>query len=320
MDALCAARRAVALERAGLAALEAWLGEAGDHPFRETVERVLALDGRLVVSGIGKSGHVGRKIAATLASTGTPAMFVHATEASHGDLGMISRSDAVLALSKSGETAELSDLVHYTRRFGILLIAMTCRADSALARAADIRLVLPDAAEAAAGTNAPTTSTTMMIALGDALAVALIERRGFDAEAFGIFHPGGRLGAQLRTVADLMHTGDEVPLVADHTMMRDALLVMTAKRFGCAGVVDTDGRMIGLVTDGDLRRHMGPELLARTAGEVMTRNPLTVAPTTLAAEALRLMNERGVTQLFALDDKRPAGIIHVHDCLRAGVV
>ena len=260
-----------------------------------------------------------RKIAATLASTGSPAMFVHAAEASHGDLGMIGKGDVILALSKSGEARELSDMLAYGARFGIPIIAITANADSQLGRSADIPLLLPDSAEATAEVNAPTTSTTQQMALGDALAVALLERRGFTAADFRIFHPGGKLGAMLRTVADLMHKDGELPLVPSTKTMAQALLVMTEKRFGCVGVTSPDGRLAGLITDGDLRRHMDG-LMTHSAGEVMTANPLTIAPGALAAEALKLMNDRRITVLFVVEAKRPVGILHIHDLLRAGVI
>jgi len=314
-DAAAVARRVLKTEAEALAELGASLN--GD--FSRAVETVHALKGQLVCTGVGKSGHVARKISATLASTGTPSVFVHATEASHGDLGMIRSEDAVLALSKSGETKELADVVAYTRRFGIPLIAITAVAESALGRAADVLLLLPNAPEAAEGVDAPTTSTTLQMALGDALAVALVERRGFTATDFRVFHPGGKLGALLRTVGDLMHTGGEAPLVEPEAPMQQALLVMTEKRFGCVGVVE-DGRLAGLITDGDLRRHM-EGLMTHTAGEVMTRDPLTVSPHTLAGEALKLMNDRSVTVLFVVDEThKPVGILHVHDLLRAGVI
>lgn len=300
------------------AALERMAGELGE-PFVKAVETLYALKGRVVCTGVGKSGHVARKIAATLASTGAPAIFVHATEASHGDLGMIGSEDAVLALSKSGETRELADVVAYAKRFGAPLIGMTVRADSALGRQSDILLLLPDAPEAASGVDAPTTSTTLQIALGDALAVALLERRGFTAQDFRIFHPGGKLGAMLRTVADLMHGADELPLAPAGTPMAQALLVMSEKRFGCVGVVDEGGRLQGMITDGDLRRHMDG-LLERTAGEVMTPAPKAVTPDTLAAEALKLMNDSRITVLFVVNEGRPVGVVHVHDLLRAGVI
>ena len=290
-----------------------------DGGFSEAVEILHKVRGRVVLTGVGKSGHVGRKIAATLASTGTPSFFVHATEASHGDLGMVGPEDAVLAVSKSGETRELADVLAYCKRFGIPLLAMTARADSALGRAADVLLLLPDAPEAADGVDAPTTSTTLQIALGDALAVALLERRGFTALDFRVFHPGGKLGAALRTAGDLMHGRKELPLVTPETPMSQALLVMTEKRFGCVGVVGAGGRLEGLITDGDLRRHMDG-LFDRTAGEVMTRGPKSITPATLAGEALKLMNDSRITVLFVVQDGAPVGILHVHDVLRAGVI
>ena len=306
-------------EAVGLRALAASL----DRAFDQAIERLVACTGRVVVSGMGKSGLVGRKIAATLASTGTPAMFVHPGEASHGDLGIIVPGDAVLALSNSGETSELADLVGHTRRFGLTLVAITGRAQSALARAADILLLLPPAAEACPMGLTPTTSTTMQVALGDALAVALLTRRGFTASDFSAFHPGGRLGAQLRRVSDLMHTGDTVPLAPADMQMDRALLLMTGKGFGCLGALGPDGTLVGVLTDGDLRRAMGPELLSRRVADVMTRAPHTIHADALAAEALRIMNEapRPVTSLFVVDGaRRPSGILHIHDLLRAGVL
>ncbi|HEY1723258.1 MAG TPA: KpsF/GutQ family sugar-phosphate isomerase [Magnetospirillaceae bacterium] len=277
--------------------------------------------GRVIVTGMGKSGHIGRKIAATLASTGTPAQYVHPGEASHGDMGMITAHDAILALSNSGETAELSDVIDYSRRFAIPLVVVTARANSALAQAGDLTLLLPEAAEACPHGLTPTTSTTMMLALGDALAVALLERRGFSADDFKTFHPGGKLGRKLLHVADLMHDGDALPLIDIDRAMSEALIIMSAKRFGCVGALDTAGRLAGIVTDGDLRRHMEPGLTERPVREIMTANPRTVRATTLAGEALRVMNERGITTLFVVDeDRRPSGILHVHDLLRAGVV
>ena len=316
-DDIETARAVLAAEAAGLRALSASL----DQRFADAVACLAACTGRVVVSGMGKSGHVGRKIAATLASTGTPALFVHPGEASHGDLGMIVPGDAVLALSNSGETAELADLVAHARRFGLPLVAITGRADSALARAADVLLLLPAAPEACPMGLAPTTSTTMQLGLGDALAVALLTRRGFTATEFSQFHPGGRLGAQLRRVSDLMHTGDAVPLAEAGLAMDRALLVMTGKGFGCLGALDPAGRLQGVLTDGDLRRAMGPDLLGRRVEDVMNRTPRTIGPDALAADALRLMGGlRPVTSLFVLDgDRRPVGLLHVHDLLRAGV-
>jgi arabinose-5-phosphate isomerase len=312
------ARAVLRTEAQGLTALAASL----DDTFARAVDLLAGAEGRVVVSGMGKSGHVARKIAATLASTGTASLFVHPAEASHGDLGMVLPGDAVLALSNSGETAELADLVAHARRFGLPLVAITARAGSTLARAAGVTLLLPDAAEACPMGLAPTTSTTMQMALGDALAVALLTRRGFTASDFRQFHPGGRLGARLRHVRDLMHTADAMPLAGPDAAMDRALLVMTEKRFGCLGIVAPDGRLIGIVTDGDLRRAMGPDLLRRRAGEIMTASPRTIGPDALAAEALHEMTARArpITALFVVDaDGRPVGVLHLHDLLRAGL-
>jgi arabinose-5-phosphate isomerase len=314
-DAIEVGRRVLSVEAEALGQLAQSLGA----PFSEAVEAIVKAKGRVVCTGIGKSGHVARKIAATLASTGTPAMFVHAAEASHGDLGMVGPDDVVLALSKSGEVRELADILAYTGRFTIPLIGITAAADSALGKASTILLLLPDAPEATAYVGAPTTSTTLQMALGDALAVALLERRGFTASDFKVFHPGGKLGAQLQTVRDLMHAGDELPIVAPEAPMPQALLVMTEKRFGCVGVEGADGKLAGVITDGDLRRHMDG-LMDHTAGEVMTASPQTATPDMLAAEALKLMEDRRITVLFVIEHGRPAGILHIHDILRAGVV
>ena len=267
---------------------------------------------------MGKSGHVARKVAATLASTGTPALFVHPAEASHGDLGMITAEDVVLLLSNSGETPELADLIAYARRFAIPLIGVAGRADSTLIRQSDVAIVLPAAAEACPVGLAPTTSTTMTLALGDALAVALMEHRAFSREDFRGLHPGGRLGARLATVGDLMHGGAEMPLIAPDAPMAEALIEMSRKGFGVVGAVDAGGALIGIVTDGDLRRHMAG-LLDRRVGEVMTPRPRTIAAGALASEALGVMNAGKITTLFAVEAGRPVGIVHVHDCLRAGV-
>jgi len=313
------ARSVLSLEAAGLRALAAAL----DGSFTAAVERLAGIAGRVVVTGMGKSGHIARKVAATLASTGTPALFVHPAEASHGDLGMVVAGDAVLAFSNSGETSELADLVAHTRRFGLPLIAVTARPASTLAAAADVVLLLPAAAEACPMGLAPTTSTAMQMALGDALAVALLTRRGFTASEFRQFHPGGRLGAKLRRVRELMHAGDAVPLAEPDTPMHQALLVMTAKRFGCVGVVENgSGRLLGIVTDGDLRRAMGPDLLDRTVRSIMTPSPRSIGPEALAAQALHAMNggARPITTLFVVDGAgRPIGILHIHDLLRAGL-
>jgi arabinose-5-phosphate isomerase len=310
------ARRVIGIEAGGLAALQTALGPA----FADAVEVILRVRGRVIVTGMGKSGHVARKIAATLASTGTPAHYVHPAEAGHGDLGMLTTDDAVLVLSYSGETAELSAIIAHTRRFRIPMIGVAGRAGSTLLRACDVALVLPEAEEACGTGNVPTTSTTMMIALGDAIAVALMEHRGFSAADFRDFHPGGNLGARLSRVRDLMHEGAELPLVAEAAPMPEVLLAISRKGFGVAGVTDAEGRLTGIITDGDLRRHMDG-LLSRQARDVMTRQPLTVSPDSLAVQALSLMNERKVTCLFAVgpESGEPSGILHIHDCLRAGI-
>lgn len=298
----------------GLAALADTL----DGHFANAVECLAGINGRVIVTGMGKSGHVARKIAATMASTGTPAHFVHPGEASHGDLGMITKDDAVLAFSNSGETSELAAIIAYCNRFSIPLIGVVRRAGSMLVEAADIALVLPEVPEAPP-VDAPTTSTTMMMALGDALAIALVERKQFTRDDFSVFHPGGKLGKAFTRVEDLMHAKTELPLVRENARMKDTLLVMTAKRFGCAGVVDAKGKLLGVITDGDLRRHMSPRLLDKKAAEVMTRKPLSIRPQALAAEALGMMNERAITSLFVVENGKPVGILHIHDCLRAGI-
>jgi arabinose-5-phosphate isomerase len=317
-DAIAVGRRVLAAEADALTAQSAAL----DGAFTRAVDLLFAAQGRIICTGMGKSGHVARKIAATFASTGSSAFFVHPAEASHGDLGMITPQDVIVALSKSGAARELADVLAYAGRFSIPLIALTADPDSALARAADTVLQLADTGEATAEVNAPTTSTTLQMALGDALAVALLERRGFKPSDFHVFHPGGKLGAMLRTVGDLMHGADELPLVAAATPMQDALLVMTEKRWGIVGVTDEAGKLTGAITDGDLRRHIDG-LLGHAAGEVMTLGPKkTVPPTMLASEALALMSDPApaVTVLFVVDAGRPVGILHVHDILRAGVM
>jgi len=275
---------------------------------------------RIAITGIGKSGLIARKIAATMNSTGTSACFLHPVEALHGDLGMLAAGDAVLALSNSGETNELADILAHARRFSLPLIAITARENSALAEAADVTLRLPAAAEACSMGLAPTTSTTMMMALGDALAVALLERKGFSVDDFQQLHPGGRLGRRLLKVADIMHEGAAVPLVPIETAVADAILAMTAKSFGCVGIVDGAGRLAGVITDGDLRRHMGDGLLRASVAAVMSRRPKIIRPQALAAEALAKMNQNAITSLFVVDAaNKPLGILHVHDCLRAGI-
>ncbi|MEI6440559.1 MAG: KpsF/GutQ family sugar-phosphate isomerase [Alphaproteobacteria bacterium] len=317
-DAIAVGRRVLSAEADALQLQSQSLGDA----FVQAVDILAKARGRIICTGVGKSGHVARKIAATFASTGAPAHFVHANEASHGDLGMIGQEDVVLALSKSGEVRELADILAYSKRFQIPVIALTASADSALGRAADVQLLLAEAAEATGEVNAPTTSTTLQIALGDALAVALLEKRGFTAKDFKTFHPGGKLGAMLRTVGDLMHGASELPLISPDAPMSQALLVMTEKRFGIVGVQDSDGHLIGVITDGDIRRHMDG-LMSRTAGEVMTPGPnKTVSPRQLASEALAMMADPppSVHMLFVIEDGQPVGILHVHDLLRAGVM
>lgn len=314
---LATARETIRQEITGLTDLSAALGDE----FCTLVEHILSQpNGRVVMTGMGKSGHIARKIAATLASTGTPSFFVHPSEASHGDLGMITQNDTVIALSNSGETAELRDIIGYTRRFNIYLAAFVRRSSSMLVDAADVALVLPETPEAT-NTGAPTTSTTMMLALGDALATSLLEHRGFTSEDFSIFHPGGKLGQVFLTVDKLMHGGDDLPIVTPDATMDSVLIVMTEKRFGCAAVVDADQKLLGVITDGDLRRHMKGDLLAKSAKAVMTQNPLVIKPNMLAAKALGIMNDKKVTSLFVVDaQKTPVGVLHVHDLLRAGVM
>ncbi len=319
-DALiAAARRALGIERAALDLLIAELdGELG-RALARAIDLIGAARGRTILSGIGKSGHIARKIAATLASTGTPAYFVHPAEASHGDLGMITPEDVLLVLSNSGESPELKNLLSYSRRFGIPVIAMTARSGSSLAQASDIVLCMPRAEEACSIGLAPTSSTTMQLALGDAIAMSLLEDKGFDARRFKDLHPGGKLGAALTHVREIMHGGEAVPLCEERTPMSQALLVMTAKSLGCLGVLDRGGALSGIITDGDLRRHMSPDLLGRTAGDVMTPNPRTIAPDELAQEALNVMNTAKITSLFVIEAGKAVGVVHIHDLLRLGI-
>jgi arabinose-5-phosphate isomerase len=317
-DAIASALRTLGAEREGLEALSAALaGELGEA-FEHAVALISAAKGRIIVTGMGKSGHVGRKIAATLASTGTPAYFVHPAEASHGDLGMIQPDDVALALSWSGETAELADLVSYSRRFRIALVAVTAEPSSTLAREADVTLVLPKAREACPNRLAPTTSTTLQIVLGDALAIALLEARGFSATDFRVFHPGGRLGAQLRQVREIMHSGAELPIVPEAATLDEATATISRKGFGSVLVVDEAGRLAGIITDGDLRRHPGlpPD---SPASAIMTRAPRTVAHNALLAEALEMMETAKITVLVVVEDGRPVGLVHLLDLLRKGV-
>lgn len=319
---LTAGRRVLSQEAEAVAAL----AETLDTRFCDALDILEAPSaesprGRVIVTGMGKSGHVGRKIAATLASTGTPAQYVHPAEASHGDLGMITERDAILALSNSGETKELSDILEFSERFRIPLIAITAQSESTLARIADVALILPPHREAATMGLAPTTSTTLSIALGDALAVALLERKGFTASDFRLFHPGGKLGRQLQRVGDLMHVGDEIPLITVDQNMAGAMITMTSKHFGVVGVTDpSSGALVGIITDGDLRRHMAPDLTEKPVVDVMTRDPVTAGPEDMASQILAVLNERRITAIFIVDsDNRPRGIVHIHDFLRQGV-
>jgi len=311
-----AAQRVLGNEASALLALAQNLGDE----FIDALDVLSAITGRVVVTGMGKSGHIANKIAASLASTGTPAIFVHPAEASHGDLGMITKGDVIFALSNSGETSELADLVAYATRFSIPVIAVTGRADSTLARAARVALIYPVADEACPMGLAPTTSTTMMLGLGDAIAVALLERKGFSPDDFHVFHPGGKLGQQLLQVGDLMHGVGELPLIGASASLQAMIVIMTEKSFGCACVVDDEGKLVGVFTDGDLRRAFANPDLNAKACDVMTVDPKTVTKATLAIEALRIMNENVITTLFAIEDGRPVGVLHIHDCLRAGIV
>ena len=316
---IASALRTLETDGDALAALAAAIRDGLGRAFVSAVDTVRQARGRVIVTGMGKSGHVARKIAATLASTGTPAFFVHAADASHGDLGMITSDDVMLALSWSGETEELTDLINYSRRFAIVLIAVTVNADSTLGKAADIVLALPQTREACPHNLAPTTSSLLQLALGDALAIALLESRGFTAVDFGVFHPRGRLGAALKFVRDLMHPDAALPLIRRGAPMSEAIVEMSAKGFGCVAVINPDGKLAGVVTDGDLRRHMRADLLQARVEEVMTAAPKTVRPDQLASEALQLLNASKITALIVVDDGRPVGIVHFHDLLRAGV-
>ncbi|MCA0434695.1 MAG: KpsF/GutQ family sugar-phosphate isomerase [Proteobacteria bacterium] len=317
INSACAA---LETERIGLQALEASLKDALGEALADAVALISGLTGRVIVTGMGKSGHVARKIAATLASTGTPALFVHPAEASHGDLGMITASDAVVMLSNSGESAELLAILGYVKRFRVPLIAMTARRGSALGREADIILELPQAREACPNGQAPTTSTLLQLALGDALAMALLEDKGFSAQDFRAFHPGGKLGAQLKHAGEVMHQGEKLPLVRLGSPMGDALIVMSEKAFGCVGVIDEEGALSGIITDGDLRRHMGPGLMNASVDQVMSRQPRSVPPDMLAVEVIEMINASRITSVFVVDaGRKPLGLIHIHDLLRLGV-
>ncbi|MEE2995727.1 MAG: KpsF/GutQ family sugar-phosphate isomerase [Pseudomonadota bacterium] len=315
MAALESARRVLETEISGLQDLS----RALDEHFTQTVALLDNVKGRVIVTGMGKSGHIARKIAATLASTGTPSQYVHPGEASHGDLGMITAEDAVIAMSNSGETAELSDIVAYVKLKRIPLISITRRAESVLAKAADVSLLVPDSPEACPLSLAPTTSSTVMLALGDAIAVTLLERRGFSPDDFHLLHPGGQLGSRLIRAVDIMRSGSDLPIVSIDTPMTEAILEMTAKQLGCVGVRTQDGMLVGVITDGDLRRHMEGGILAMTASEVMTSDPKTVGDDALAAQVLAMMNENKITTSFVVVEGEPRGIVHIHDILRTGL-
>ncbi len=313
------ALRTLDAEGSGVKALAAALQDGLGASFAAAADMIRDARGRLIITGLGKSGHIGRKIAATFASTGTPAFFVHAAEASHGDLGMITAEDVILAISWSGEQPEMKNLITYAKRFRIALIAMTACGNSTLGKAADVALTLPKAREACPHNLAPTTSSLMQLALGDALAIALLEGRGFTSVDFSVLHPGGKLGALLKYVRDVMHVGDAIPLKPLGARMSDALVEMSSKGFGCVGIVDSKGLVAGIVTDGDLRRHMRPDLMTACVDEVMTKSPKTIGPNLLAGEALEILNSSKITALIVTDGNKPIGIVHLHDLLRAGV-
>lgn len=311
-------KSAIAATKQEIAGLES-LVSFYDENFIKAIDLILDCKGKVIISGMGKSGHVANKIAATLASTGTPSFFIHPGEASHGDLGMITTQDVVILLSNSGETKELRDIIFYCKRFEIPLIGIVRRAESELAKSSDVALVLPEIAEANK-INAPTTSTTMMLALGDAIAVALIDAKGFNSDNFGTFHPGGKLGAAFIRVADIMRKGHAIPQINHAVKMPQVLLEMTSKHLGCTAVLDDDKNLIGIITDGDLRRHITSDFLIHNAAEIMTKNPAVINQEMLAVEAIAMLNKKSITSLFVVENKKVVGILHIHDCLKVGVV
>jgi arabinose-5-phosphate isomerase len=315
---IASALRTVSTERAGIEALAGALENGLAEPFAQAVDVLSTIEGRVIVTGVGKSGHIGSKLAATLASTGTPAFFVHPAEANHGDLGMIARDDAIIAMSWSGETVELKGIIAYSRRFSIPLIAITAGENSALGREADVKLFLPRASEACPHGLAPTTSALLQLVVGDALAVALLEARGFTPDHFRTFHPGGQLGANLTQIREIMHVGDTMPVVASGTGMREAILELSGKGFGCVAIVDDTGSLVGIITDGDIRRQIGNDLLSMTVDQVMTKGPKTVRPETLVAKALQMINASAITALMVEENGKPVGLVHLHDLLRIG--
>lgn len=318
-QAIASALRTIQCEIDGLSELRSLLSNGLGATFSEAISLIQNASGRVIISGIGKSGHIGQKIAATFASTGTPAFFVHPSEASHGDLGMITKDDIILALSWSGETTELTSIINYAQRFCVPLISITSRSESALGNNSNVALVLPRVKEACPHGLAPTSSTAMQLAIGDAMAIALLEAKGFTATDFKTFHPGGQLGASLKHVSDLMHQGDRLPLVNETLLMSEALVTMSEKSFGCLGVVNNEGHLLGVITDGDLRRNMDADLLNKTASDIMKKEPITITETMLASAALEQINSSSITSLFVVKDKIPVGIIHIHDLLRTGV-
>jgi arabinose-5-phosphate isomerase len=317
--AIASALRTVTTEQAGVAALAEALNDGLSEAFGRAIELVSAIRGRVIVTGVGKSGHIGAKIAATLASTGTPAFFVHPAEANHGDLGMIAKDDAIIAMSWSGESAELKGIVAYSRRFSIPLIAITSGETSALAREANVVLVLPRVPEACPHGLAPTTSTLLQLVIGDALAVALLEARDFTPDHFRTFHPGGQLGASLVKVREIMHQGDQVPVALVGSALRDAIVTLSKKRFGCVCIVDDGGRLAGIITDGDLARNLDRNLGGLVVDDIMTRTPKTVDPDSLSGEAIAILDENRISALVVVEDGKPVGIVHFHDLLRIGV-
>ncbi len=317
--AIASALRTITTEQAGIAALAEALDNGLSEAFGRAIELVSAIRGRVIVTGVGKSGHIGAKIAATLASTGTPAFFVHPVEANHGDLGMIARDDAIIAMSWSGESAELKGIVAYSRRFSIPLVAITSGETSALAREADVVLLLPRVPEACPHGLAPTTSTVLQLVVGDALAVALLEARGFTPDNFRTFHPGGQLGASLVKVGEIMHRGDHVPVAALGSALHDAIVTLSRKRFGCVCIVDADGLLAGIITDGDLARNLDRNLGSLVVDDIMTRTPKTIDPDMLTGEAIAILDENRISALVVVEDGKPVGVVHFHDLLRIGV-
>lgn len=313
---LISAKNTIDKEIAALRVMESEL----DESLTAALDMMQNAKGRVILTGMGKSGHIAKKIAASLASTGTPSFFVHPAEASHGDLGMITNDDVVIAISNSGESKELVDILNYSKRFGIGLIAITKNPDSSLGKAGDVVLKLPNNGEACPLGLAPTSSTTATLVLGDILTVAMIERNGFTKNQFNQRHPGGKLGSVLQKVSDLMHKGDEMPILPENANMHDVLLEMTSKRLGCVGFVDNSGALTGILTDGDLRRCLSNDILSKSGVEVMTKNPKVILPSAMASEAVKIMHEKKITNLFAVENGKPVGVIHIHDCLDNGVV